>query len=629
MIDPVFKEQFDQISELSYAGKFVEAHEIGEALSKTYSDQIILKFCLARLKVALGKPDQWLLGLELFDSLRGHGVFGGQILTQKKPLIPYDKIDKTIYGKKIFIALEGGFGDQICFSRFANDLTAMGANVIIGCDPELFSLLRTLNSKCQLVDVKAIDAIDFDYWLPSLSLPRLLNLLPEQISGKPYLSSTLSNDKQWSAIWNNLGLISKPRIGLVWQGNPKFKEDSYRSIQGHLFKQLIQNQNFHFVTHQSYHPDNQLIDTRLTDISQHIQNPSDLAGYCKSLDLLISVDSGPAHLASALGVPTLLVNRIFGWFIFSYDYTPGLQKTDWYNSMILLNQKNKFSWDHEIDYLNQNLDGIFSSLKKNKNDDQIYHPENPTPSTSVIQSVKTKYGEILTMPNDFFVGQALNTYGEYSFHEAEMFKNHVKPGHIVLDIGAQLGAHSLEFCELVGKNGQVIAIEPQKIFMQIINMNKNLLGLDQLNVLETALSSKEETLYLPKVDYQRVGNFGSLQTYKTNTSQPSEKLLARTIDEIVFNDLKLDLVNFIKMDIEGMELEALSGASKTISTYRPILFIEVDRLENSEKIIHLIQNLGYKTEIFETVLFNENNYNGVKTNIFGQAGTRNLLAIPS
>ena len=550
---------------------------------------------------------------------------------KKKPLIPLEIIDKSINGKKIFIALEGGLGDQICFARFANDLITLGADIIIGTKSELFPVLRSLNARCQLVDVAAIDSVDFDYWLPSLSLPRLLNYTPEQINGQPFLSSSTFQKSNWSEIWKNLHQTSKPRVGLVWQGNPKYKEDRYRSLQGHMLKTLLQNKDYHFVTNQAHHSENSLIDENLTDVSKYISNPSDLAGYCKSLDLLISVDSGPAHLAAALGVPTVLINRIFGWFTFSYDYKPGLQKTEWYDSMILLNQKTKFSWHNEIQFLNHNLNQIFNSFKKNNNNHDIYHPENPKPSLSLIQSAKTKYGEILTMPNDFFVGQALNTYGEYSFYETEIFKKHIRSGQTVLDIGAQLGAHSLEFCKIVGDQGQIIAIEPQKIFSKIIQMNRELLSLNQLKVLNTALSSKEEFLFLPILDYQRVGNYGSMQTYKDKKyghPEDFEKIRAVTIDQIVFDQLKLSKLHFIKMDIEGMELEALAGAAMTIKTFKPILFIEIDRLDQADQIIKLVQSLGYTTEILETTLFNENNYNNIKTNIFGVAGTRNLLALP-
>ena len=114
------------------------------------------------------------------------------------------------------------------------------------------------------MDVAAIDSVDFDYWLPSLSLPRLLNYTPEQINGQPFLSSSTFQKSNWSEIWKNLHQTSKPRVGLVWQGNPKYKEDRYRSLQGHMLKTLLQNKDYHFVTNQFSSVINVLTDTPYT-----------------------------------------------------------------------------------------------------------------------------------------------------------------------------------------------------------------------------------------------------------------------------------------------------------------------------------------------------------------------------
>ena len=85
-IDLNFEDQFNHISELSHSGQFEEAHKKCEFLHSHNKDHILVKFCLARLKVSLGKKEDWLRGLELFDSIRGHGVFGGEMLSQKKTI---------------------------------------------------------------------------------------------------------------------------------------------------------------------------------------------------------------------------------------------------------------------------------------------------------------------------------------------------------------------------------------------------------------------------------------------------------------------------------------------------------------------------------------------------------------
>jgi hypothetical protein len=82
-----------------------------------------------------------------------------------------------------------------------------------------------------------------------------------------------------------------------------------------------------------------------------------------------------------------------------------------------------------------------------------------------------RYGTLLYNINDRYIGQALDLYGEYSEGEVVLFRRIVRPGDIVLDVGANLGAHTIFFSTAVGPRGAVLAFEPQRLVFQALCAN--------------------------------------------------------------------------------------------------------------------------------------------------------------
>ncbi|MFS4460617.1 glycosyltransferase family 9 protein [Bdellovibrio sp. HCB2-146] len=317
---------------------YQKAYDIGEHLLQIAGQDPLVRFYHARNSIAVG---EWMKGLDLFDSVRGHHVFGGDLLTPYKPL--WDGQD--LRGKILLIACEGGIGDAVCFSRFTKQFAELGAKVILASYDGLFELLRPLQGMNAQVDLSVAIKTDFDYWVPALSCPRVLGIDYQNIDGSPYLTCP----KDMKAKWQSLVTSSRPKIGLCWQGNPNFKEDYVRSIPGELFAPMVADTRYEFFKVQVNSENNSFTHPNLKDLTSSVGNPSDLAGFLSQLDLFITVDSGMAHIAGALGVKTLLLNRVMGWFTFGHkpDHE-NLQSTPWYNSMQILHQKRWGQWDETI-----------------------------------------------------------------------------------------------------------------------------------------------------------------------------------------------------------------------------------------------------------------------------------------
>ncbi len=597
------------IADRAYHGAFLEALQLCEELFVQEQKNVMVRFCLARLKIAVG---QWQQGLALFDSVRGHGVFGGDYITQQKPL--WDGTT-SLFGQRVLLSSEGGLGDIVCFSRFVMQLQNKGAKVLLAAPVEMFPILRSLPADVHLISPKAAELVDYDWWLPALSAPRLLALQHEQIGGEPFLSCPLASAQKWASRLQ----FKKPRVGLIWQGNPQFAEDQYRSLRASLLLPLLQNKNYQFLTMQGTHSHNPLQNQNLIDVSSQIEGPNDLAGFCANIDFFISVDTGPAHLAAAMGTPTLLLNRLFGWFTFSHQFAAGLQKTPWYNSMTLLNQKNFMDWEPEISMVREQIDTLFSLRNDLRSPQQMYHPQHPPIQKELVKTTPTRLGHIVICPNDYFVGQALEVYGEYSQQESEIILAHLKPGDVAVDAGAQLGYFSYLMAEKVGPQGRVISFEPQEFFKKLIELNGMTHQWTWLECRAEGLSDSTGTGFLPPVNYNKVGNFGATQV----TEEPQ----TQAIPLLKLDDLDLPKLDFIKMDIEGMELQALAGAEKTIRNHRPTLWIEIDREPQRTQILQRLTEWGYHYEEKLTPLYNPDNFKNKAENIFGTAMTHNVLAV--
>lgn len=88
-------------------------------------------------------------------------------------------------------------------------------------------------------------------------------------------------------------------------------------------------------------------------------------------------------------------------------------------------------------------------------------------------------------------------------------------------------------------------------------------------------------------------------------------------------------VALLKIDVEGMELETLKGASEILAASRPVLYVENDRREKSPALIGWLRQQDYRLWWHVPPLFNPQNFFGVAENVYGNVGSCNLLCLPS
>ncbi len=204
-----------------------------------------------------------------------------------------------------------------------------------------------------------------------------------------------------------------------------------------------------------------------------------------------------------------------------------------------------------------------------------------------------RHGRMLFNQHDKYIGKALQLYGEFSEGECEVFAQIIRPGWTVLELGANIGAHTVVLGKLVGERGMVWAFEPQRIVFQTLCANIALNDLQNVVCRQQAVGERSDSIVVPNLNYQKENNFGgiSLGHYAENQGEP--------VPVITVDSLGLSACHFIKIDIEGMEREALIGSVETIERFRPILYVENDRQEKSEALVRKIDSMVIKcTGIF-------------------------------
>jgi len=214
---------------------------------------------------------------------------------------------ESLQGKSILVGHEGGLGDMIQFARYAQVLREQGARrVTLVCPPALQTLLASMPGADEVLSLDAaLPAENWDCWASSMSLPfhckTRLHSIPAAL---PYLRANRHAAARWSALLPPARL----RVGLVWQGNPKFENDSERSIASlDLLQPLGGIDGVAFISLQKGRGEVQAKNPPkgldIACLPDEIEDFADTAAIVANLDLVISVDTAVAHLAGAMGKP--------------------------------------------------------------------------------------------------------------------------------------------------------------------------------------------------------------------------------------------------------------------------------------------------------------------------------------
>lgn len=251
--------------------------------------------------------------------------------------------------KTLFIYPVQGFGDFIQFSRYVPLAKAKGGRVIIEVPAQLHALFA---------DMEAVDVVissdqkpqAFDIQARLLDLPGLFNTSLENIPAVQPLNPPNDLMDKWR---ERLKDFKGRRVGLVWAGNPDHKNDRNRSINPEMIKPLLDIEGIDYFSLQVGRDGEADLNfgDRMVNLAPEFSSFAETAAAMKNLDIIISVDSAPAHLAGALGCQT--------WTLlpFAPDWRWLMDREDspWYPSMRLFRQPAIGDWSQVMEQVGKAL----------------------------------------------------------------------------------------------------------------------------------------------------------------------------------------------------------------------------------------------------------------------------------
>lgn len=261
--------------------------------------------------------------------------------------------DGRSYKKKsLLVFSEQGLGDFIMFSRFLQKTKKLGGKLILEVQEPLYDIVK--NNFDFLDEVIARENSTnwpkpplTDYAISVCSLPRIHKIYDiEQIQTKPYLKT----ESRYKFNKNK-----KMKIGLCWCGNADHSKDATRSAHIKNFTRLFEQKNVEIyslvkgvkgirnwtIGKTDLHEGKESFP--IIDLESKFNNFEELAAIINSLDLVITVDTGLAHLCGAMGKPVwIMIGKETDW-----RWGDTVNTTIWYPSVTLFRYKT--SWPDLVD----------------------------------------------------------------------------------------------------------------------------------------------------------------------------------------------------------------------------------------------------------------------------------------
>jgi tetratricopeptide (TPR) repeat protein len=247
-------------------------------------------------------------------------------------------------GKTLLLHFEQGLGDTLMFVRYASRAKQLGGRIVLLAQSQLAELVATCSGVDQVVGEE--DPLpSFDLHLPLLSLPGVfqtdLKSIPAEI---PYLDVPKRVQNQQAIDELLAGSRGRTRIGLSWAGSPTHTRDAQRSISPEVLSPL---RALGDVAWHAFQPGATELPPLLGMVSMAplLSSFSETAYALRSMDLLITVDTAMAHLAGALGVPTLLLVS----YIPDWRWMMGRVDSPWYPTLRIYRQPEPGNWASVIE----------------------------------------------------------------------------------------------------------------------------------------------------------------------------------------------------------------------------------------------------------------------------------------
>ena len=202
-------------------------------------------------------------------------------------------------------------------------------------------------------------------------------------------------------------------------------------------------------------------------------------------------------------------------------------------------------------------------------------------------------------------------------------------GVVAVDCGANIGVYTIEFSRHMFGWGTVIAIEAQEVLFYALCGNVVINNCLNARALFAAVGSEVREILVPSLDYFKPASFASLELHESSSNEfigqnvEYGETKCKKVQQITIDHLKLERVDLLKIDVEGMEADVLAGAENTIRSHKPKLHVEWIK-SASNSIVETLRRWGYRHYIVENNIVAIHESDGSGANISVQDGSLHI-----
>ena len=328
-------------------GKIGETKLIQEMLVESFPGDLEARFDLSETLLLLGEFDRGWLEYRYRYSLKHT-----KIIDRKVQMPRWN--GNPIPGKTLYIHDEQGYGDTFQFLRLVKQAKERSqARVVLEVNHESYPLVvRSLQGVVDQILPKGTIPPPFDLHCELMSLPFALKLQLSDLPGAiPYLLADPERVSKWAA---RLQSLPRPWVAICWAGRPTHFNDGNRSMKLDAWKPILET-GASFISIQKGPAISQIdelpANCQVLNLDSEIQDFEDTAAILCLVDLLVSVDSSPIHLAGAISCPTWVMLP----YIPDWRWLINREDSPWYPKHKLYRQEQSGNWSGVIERIKNDL----------------------------------------------------------------------------------------------------------------------------------------------------------------------------------------------------------------------------------------------------------------------------------
>ncbi len=239
----------------------------------------------------------------------------------------------------------------------------------------------------------------------------------------------------------------------------------------------------------------------------------------------------------------------------------------------------------------------------------------------LVRTRRTRHGVMSYLTTDEHVGRSLDRYGEWAEAEVELLNLFLTHGDVVVDVGANVGTHTVPLARRVGPTGAVLAFEPQRFVHQLLCANVALNALTWVRTFHAAVGARPGAVVVPDIDYAAPGNFGGLSLGAWKEGE--------TVPQLTLDGFGLARLTLLKIDVEGMEAQVLAGAADLLARCHPVVYFENNGAGGAPAACGALLARGYSLFWHFSPFFRRDNFAEEPADVFGDVVDANVLAVPA